>query len=166
MDNLTKQLLTKTLQKELLRRKLILYFKEKGYDNFLVKPYPPSLCDIQDKVDILNSIIEVNNYLEDIEMQSGMIKVGWNIFLLGNNRAHLGLTSHSSMADVENSCNHVAQYQNGKLTIKQIIEWIVNTAGDSQNLFDEYQKNITNNKMIVPKSVAPSKTIPSFRKRV
>lgn len=166
MDNLTKQLLTKTMQKELLRRKLIAYFKSKGYDNFLVKPYPPSLCDMPEMVDILNSLLEVKNYLEDIEIQSGVIKVGWNIFLLGNNRAFLGHTSHNSVADVENSCSHVAQYPDGKLTIKQIIEWIVNVVGDSDELSDEYGKNKVDNKMIVPKSIAPNRTIPSFRKRV
>jgi len=167
MDNTTKLNLTKTLQKEFLRRNLIYYFSSKGYDNFLVKPYPPSLSDIPQVLPFLSNIAEINHYLEDINIENNIIKIGWNVFILGNKRAFLGFTSHKSMNDIENSVNDIKSYPNGKLTIKELIEWIVETVGNTDKLKDLYDNyNLQDNSLTGMNSFKHHKPVPDFKRRV
>lgn len=137
MDNISNSLL-KIMQKELIRRSLIKYFSEKGYDNFLVKPYPPSIYDMGQNLDILNSFVEVENFLEDVNIYNNSVKVGWNIFVLGNKRIFLGYTIHEKLSDIEREVNTIKQHD-GPISIKSIIETIVEFLGSSNKLNDIYK---------------------------
>jgi len=167
MDSATKSSLVKTLQKEFVRRNLICYFEGKGYDNFLVKPYPPSLMDIVERIEVLSGIVEVKHHLEDINMQNNIIKVGWNLFVLGNQRAFLGYTNHKSVSDIESAVGESKSDPNGSKTIKELIEWVVEVIGSSKKLKDLYEQYKLQDSSIINTSyVKPYKSIPNFKRRV
>ena len=165
MDNASKSSLVKILQKEFVRRKLIQYFESKGYDNFKVNPYPPSIVDIMERVDILNGIVEINHSLEDVNIQTNDIKLGWNLFVLGNKRAFLGYTTHQSLIEVETAGGQAAPY-NGPITVKQLVEWMVEAIGESSKLSDIYDSNnkAQNNNNSIAGMARPNKAIPNLNK--
>lgn len=167
MDNIAKNSLLRILQKEFIRRNLIKYFEEKGYNNFLVKPYPPTMLDLVDEDN--SDILEIKYYLEDINMKNNTIKFGWNLFLLGNKRIFLGYTNHRNLAEVESSKNNIDQFHDGPITIKALIESIVEILGNSEKLKEVYNSN--NNKGYgnmtkLSMAVKPYKQIPNFSRRV
>jgi hypothetical protein len=165
MDNTTKSTLVKTLQKEFVRRKLVQYFESKGYDNFQVNAYPPSIVDIMERIDALNGIVEINHNLEDVNIQNNDIKLAWNLFVLGNNRAFLGYTTHQSLTEVETAGHQAVQY-NGPITIKQLVEWMVDTIGESSKLTEIYDNNSKAQNNSTLGMTTNKSTIPSFNKRV
>ena len=168
MDNTTKSTLVKTLQKEFVRRKLVQYFESKGYTNFLVKPYPPTLMDMVDRIDILEGIVEVEHALDDINMQSNAVTVAWNLFVLGNQRANLGNTTHDSLMEIETAANSIIPYD-GPINIKQIIEWMVETIGNSTKLteiYDHHAKKPQDRVTSLSNMAKPNKTIPNFKRTV
>lgn len=167
MDNLTKKQLLKTLQKEFVRRNLIQYFESKGYDNFLIKPYPPSLMDITERINVLDGVIEVEHYLEDINVKNNMIKVGWNLFVLGNQRAFLGHTTHQNLTEIENGISECKMHADGPISIKELVEWVVHALGESSKLQDIYQyHNNQKDSIINTGYIKPYKRIPDMRRRV
>lgn len=168
MDKITKTSLVKIMQKEFVRRNLIKFFEDKGYNNFLVNPNPPSLMDLVDRVDVLQGIAEVKYYIEDINMENNMIKVGWNLFLLGNQRAFLGHTSHTNLTEIESSIGDPTPNVNGNLSIKEIIEWSVETIGQSSKLKDLYDQSHsgTSSELSRMDTIKPYKSVPDFKRRV
>jgi len=88
------------LQRELVKRELIRYFALKGYENFDSPLYPPTCADLPIVVKHLFNRTEVVPYSESVDVSTGIHKIGWNLFVLGTNRLHLGYTSHSSANDV------------------------------------------------------------------
>lgn len=170
MDSVTKSCLLKSLQKEFVRRNIIKYFEMKGYDNFLVKPYPPSIIDIADSTGILDGLIEIKYYLEDINMNNNILKIGWNLFVLGSQRAFLGYTTHKNFSEIENGISNVKNEPNCPISIKELVEWIVEVIGSSNKLKEVYEQYSDNNKNNYSRpqfnSYNRAKSIPNFNKRV
>lgn len=140
MDNITKSQIVEVLQKEYLRRILTQYFMEKGFDNFMVKPYPPVFLDLLDRLPMLDGLIEVESYLNDINVKTNDLNIGWNIFVLGSKRIFIGYTNHASMSEIQSNLNAVDIIHDGPHTIKDIIEAIVEFLGSSKKI-----KNIHKN---------------------
>lgn len=169
MSDAIQNSMLKVLQKEFVRRNMIKYFEEKGYDNFLVKPYPPTLMDINERVDILNGLIEVSYFLEDIDMANNNVKVGWNVFLLGNKRIFLGYTIHNNLSEIDHSRNASNIEHDGPINIKSITETIVEMLGESERIKDIYKAAAaydSGNPMIDNDVVKPEKPVPDLRRRV
>lgn len=164
MDSASKSSLVKILQKEFVRRKLIQYFESKGYDNFLVNPYPPNLMDIMERVEELGGLIEVKYSLRDVNIQNNNIKVEWNLFILGNQRAFLGCTTHGSLIDLETSINNKVPYD-GPISVKNLVEWIVDSLGSSNKLSEIYDAYSESQKDSPVSALSgTNKTIPNFKK--
>ena len=89
------------LYKELTRRQMIAYFTAKGYDNFNRPLYPPSCWDLSVKVRDLFNKTEIVPFSEDADVNTGVVKVGWNLFVLGTNRLALGYTTHTNAVDIQ-----------------------------------------------------------------
>lgn len=165
MDSIIKTEVLKILQKEFVRRNLIRYFEEKGYDNFLIKPYPPTLLDMTD--DRFLDILEVKYFLEDVNMKQNTVKLGWNMFLLGNKRIFLGYTIHRNLSEIDSSRNDVKKYHDGPITIKAIVESVVEILGKSKKLKEIYNSSQGyGDATKLPMAMKPYKQIPNFRRRV
>ncbi len=165
MNNLVKTQIANALQKEYLRRSFIKYFSEKGYDNFLVKPYPPVLRDMPTKLPFLNGILELQHPIEDINLADNTIKVAWNLFLLGNKRIFLGYTTHNNMSEIENGIGAIDKHHDGPISIKQIIEVMVELLGQSGKT-SEISKKRSANTNRQGFGMKPYKGIPDLRRRV
>lgn len=168
MDSTTKSSLLKTLQKEFIRRSLIQYFESKGYDNFLNKPYPPSMLDMVQNP-MFDGVVEIQYFLEDINMQNNTIKVGWNMFVLGNNRAFLGYTTHKDVSEIENCIGESRANPDGPITIKGLVEWMVESIGKSnkiKDLYDRHTQDRQNSVQSVYVKPYTGKTIPDMRRKV
>lgn len=168
MNDSMKNSMIKTLQKEFIRRSLIQFFEEKGYDNFLVKPYPPSLVDLPDRIPVLNSVVEIKYFLEDIDMQENIIKVGWNVFALGNKRIFLGYTLHKNLNEIDNNSNNIDIIHDGPINIKNIIESLVKILGESTKMADAYKRMNLNDTGVggYKNLIKPRKPIPNFQRKV
>jgi hypothetical protein len=153
--------LSAILRKELIRRSLNQYFQEKGYDNFLVSPYPPTLVDLPDRVPMLMGLVEIAYSVNNINMANNMVDVVWNVFVLGNKRIFVGKTSHDSFSNIENSINDISNHFNGPLTIEKIIEIIVEFLGDSEAI-----NGIENNGESANTTfTTPAKPIPNWNRK-
>jgi len=138
------------LNKELLRRILIKYFFERGYkESMSGKIYPPSIQDIPTSVPQLAGKIDIQPHIEDVNPMTGLITLGWNLFILGNKRMYLGETSHTSLRDIKNviqgpcKSNGVrsVEYKSPKRVISFIVDSLAeNKAGD---LGDITQQSVT-----------------------
>lgn len=123
------------LNKELLKRMLTQYFTQKGYnENFDRKIYPPTIQDMGQFIPQLTNKLEVIPHIVDIEPQTGIVKLGWNLFILGNKRMYLGESTHTNLSEIR-----VGQMTNGQTiktnypTPKRIIEFILKTLENSKN---------------------------------
>jgi hypothetical protein len=146
LNKRVKDEMVRVLQKEYLRRSLIEYFGNKGYEKtFNICAYPPSLMDLSEQP-FSNKSIEVAFNIEDIDLVDNSVKVAWNVFVLGNKRIFLGYTNHQNFTDIKNSKNTIKDY-NGPITINKIIEFIIEFLGNSNQIFDINRKP-TNNSFV------------------
>lgn len=134
-SNLSDQIYA-ALNQELIRRLMIRYFKQKGFrENFNKRIYPPLLQDIVLQIPQLNGKIEIQPYVEDINPESGMVRLGWNMFILGQKRLFLGESMHTSLAEVRNAV--FGPQPNTRFinyaTPKRIINFVVKVLGNSKN---------------------------------
>ena len=93
----------RNLQKELMRRSLNQFFMEHGYENFDLPLYPPICSTIGQKIPHLGGRIEIVPFSEEVDVQTGVHTIGWNLFILGTNRLYLGNTCHTNVSDIERS---------------------------------------------------------------
>lgn len=138
-NNVLMQDIYYALNSELLRRTLIKYFFEKGLkEQMNSKLYPPIIQDITIKIPQLSSKIEVVPCVEDIDPYNGVVTLGWNLFVSGNNRIYLGESIHQQLSEINiaglgplamNQGINVTQYA----TPKKIISFIVNLLGDNKS---------------------------------
>lgn len=123
------------LNKELIRRLLIRYFNQKGFgENFNKKVYPPQLQDISVQIPQLVGKIEVQPYVEDIDPNTGVVKLGWNLFALGAKRMCLGFSTHTNLSEVRTAImGPLAAMDRGSYaTPKRIIGFLTKVLGSSQ----------------------------------
>lgn len=118
------------ISQEFVRRSLIKYFSDKNYTNFMVSVYPPSIKDLPVVVAELANKIEVVPYVTEFDPISGKAVIGWNLFVLGNNRMDLGESVHSNVTEIERAT--LAHGYGGKKTPKDIIDFIMKVLSTSK----------------------------------
>jgi len=93
------------LNQELIKRSLIRYFTEKGCDNFKRPVYAPMVQDLPLRIPELINKLEIVPYAKEINPVNGQVTVGWNLFVLGNNRMSLGESTHNNMSELQRAIN-------------------------------------------------------------
>jgi len=127
---------------EVVRRLLIKYFYEKNFtESFDRHVYPALLQDLVVAIPMLVNKIEVVPYAEEIDVTQGKVVLGWNLFVLGNNRMYLGSTYHNDMKDLARQIKSgmvmipEGYYHNARrqTTAKAIITFITRVLGSHQS---------------------------------
>ncbi len=86
---------------EVVRRVLIKYFMDKGFaESFDRQMYPALIQDLPLVVPILSNKLEIVPFASEIDTSLGRAVLGWNLFVLGNQRMYLGETYHNSLQDL------------------------------------------------------------------
>lgn len=124
------------LNAELTRRLLNRYFVMKGYtESFDKRIYPPILQDMAMLVPQLFGKIEIVPSVEDIDPNTGVVKLNWNLFALGNNRMWLGQSAHTNLSEVRTPIAGplMSTARMTHATPKRIIEYLVKVLGNSKS---------------------------------
>jgi len=124
------------LNQELIRRLLNKYFVNKGYSESLDKRiYPPILQDIVSQIPQLYGKLEIVPSVEDIDPNTGVVKLNWNMFILGNSRMYLGSSSHTNLAEIRTAMINPLSSGSRQTyaTPRRIIEFISKVLGKSKN---------------------------------
>jgi hypothetical protein len=124
------------LKKEYLKRLLIKFFVHKGFrDNFDDPVYPPDVLDLEAAVpDILNKV-EVKMFVEEADPTLGLVKVGWNLFVLGTKRMFLGYTFHTDLNQIRPGANRSKSLPTELVaTPRKMVEFIIDTLTDDRKL--------------------------------
>lgn len=129
MDPKLRNNIKKAIEEELIHRLLIKYFKEKGFSESFDSPvYPPSIYDLPYRIPELISAVEVVPFVDKMDPITGSVSVGWNLFVAGINRMHLGTSVHANLVEFRNSLmnNNPVKKPSGDLkkTPSSIIEFI------------------------------------------
>lgn len=104
MDVTLANKIKRQLQRELTRRQLIEYFVGKGYENSFDRPMFPAVCwDMPVKVKNLYNKVEIVPYVDETNLSTGVVRLGWNLYVMGTNRLSLGQTNHTNVADIQRS---------------------------------------------------------------
>jgi hypothetical protein len=86
---------------EVVRRLLIKYFVDKGFsESFDRQMYPALIQDLPLVIPVLSNKIEIVPYAEEVNTAMSRAILGWNLFVLGNQRMYLGETHHNSLPDL------------------------------------------------------------------
>ena len=122
---------------ELTRRLLIKYFSERGFtENFDKKVYPPLLQDIAESIPELGGKLELEPFSVEMDPTTGFARMGWNLFILGNQRMYLGETEHAELAQLAEQLDaDVPIVTEGEQPFRQartardIVNWITRVLG-------------------------------------
>ena len=83
---------------EAVKRVLIKYFHDKGFaESFDRQLYPALIQDLPLAIPAFGNKIEVIPHIEELDQESDKAVLGWNLFVLGNQRMYLGDTHHHSL---------------------------------------------------------------------
>lgn len=83
---------------EVVRRLLIKYFMDKGFnESFDRQIYPSFVQDLPVVIPVLASKVEVIPHMQTLDNIQGKAVLGWNIFVLGTQRMYLGETYHNDL---------------------------------------------------------------------
>lgn len=122
----------KIINLNLLRNELNEYFgcklKEIGDEiNTNILLYPPMIVDMPECISVIGDDIEVQSHMEELDPRTGVVKVGWNLFVKGTNRKNLGCTSHDSIDDIHESSYSTNALQRSCLesSIQEVIDFII-----------------------------------------
>ncbi len=86
---------------EVVRRLLIKYFMDKGFmESFDRQMYPAMIQDLPQVIPVLSPKIEIVPHANEVDTSQGRAVLGWNLFVLGNQRMYLGETYHNSLHDL------------------------------------------------------------------
>jgi len=112
---------------EYLRRNLIKYFVDKGFDNFNKKIYAPVLQDLPYLVPELVNKVEIVPFVKESNPATGQVNMGWNLFVLGTNRVDLGDSLHNNMNEFHQALNGPPSSgaYNALKTPKELIDFIM-----------------------------------------
>ena len=98
MDSHTIETIKHVSNTEVVRRLLVKYFIEKGFmESFDRHLYPALLQDLILQIPQLTTKIEIVPFAEEVDTFQGKAILGWNIFVLGNQRMYLGQTFHNDL---------------------------------------------------------------------
>lgn len=138
MDNHVVNNIRRTLNIELVRRLLIRYFYDKGFnESFDMRVYPPALMDIVDRVPELDNKVEICPFAVEMDPMSGFARLGWNLFALGNQRFFLGYSEHASLAELAHSKGQGPTLVENRVSMseatpRQVIAFVTRTLGNSE----------------------------------
>lgn len=114
MDSHTIENIKHVSNTEVIRRMLIRYFIEKGFtESFDRHLYPAILQDITMAIPQLTTKVEIVPFAEEVDTYQGKAVLGWNLFVLGNQRMYLGQTYHNDLRGL------ARQLQSGFLMIPE-----------------------------------------------
>ena len=122
---------------ELARKLLIKYFSEHGFaENFDRRVFPPLLQGIQNLIPEFNGKLELVPAVIEIDPTNGFARLGWNLFILGNQRMFLGETEHTQLHDLAKQLDSpsgiVAEdnqiFRRGR-SARDIVNWVVKVLG-------------------------------------
>jgi hypothetical protein len=126
------------LNGELARRLLIKYFAERGFkENFDRAVYPPILQDLVEAIPQLEGKVEVEPHAVEVDPKGGHARLGWNLFVLGNQRMFLGETDHTDLSELARAIDSgqpiVEQTEAARQTrsAREIITWVTRTLARS-----------------------------------
>ena len=112
------------LNTDVVRRMLIRYFIEKGFnESFDRVMYPGLVQDLGLACPVLSTKIEVVPHCVDIDPVGQRAVLGWNLFVLGTQRMYLGETHHRDLSDL------ARQIQSGQIMPSQGTGSIMPTEG-------------------------------------
>lgn len=95
------QRITSLMHAELAKRLMLDYFEKKGLTERIDSPLSPiAVADMQGSIPELSRKIEVVPYVYKIDPFTGASELGWNLFVLGNNRLYLGRTQHKHINEL------------------------------------------------------------------
>lgn len=101
MDSYTIDAIKHAANTEVVRRLLIKYFLDKGFvESFDRQLYPALIQDLPYFIPALAGKIEVVPHVEELDILRSRAIIGWNLFVLGNQRMYLGDTFHSDLRDL------------------------------------------------------------------
>lgn len=133
MDIKTKNKIKRAVQEELVKRLLVKYFSEKGFNESFESPiYPPTVFDLPYRVPELMNSVEIVPYVEKLDPVTNVVTMGWNLFVLGTNRVHLGTTTHANLMEFRRSLMGQANPNmpsEPRKTPKELIGFIMSTVG-------------------------------------
>lgn len=137
MDTNTIDRIRQLIINEYAARLLVKYFIEKGFkDSFNIHVYPPGIQDLPQRVPALADKVEIEPYVESINPNEGMVKLGWNLFVTGNRRMFLGETCHRELTELRSGSMTAPSGTVVRLvaTPKKIIEFISNVLMDHREM--------------------------------
>lgn len=89
------------LNTEVIRRLLVKYFIDKGFTESFDRPmYPAIMQDLPLVITALSNKMEIVPHADNVDTSMGRAVLGWNLFVLGNQRMYLGETYHNSLHDL------------------------------------------------------------------
>lgn len=129
------------LVKEVVRRSLNKYFSAKGFSESFDKPvYPALLLDMPKAIPELFNKVELQPSSESIDPTTGVVKIRWDLFVLGTNRMCLGTSTHTSLTEIERAMrgdtDKLLPMSESKHTPHEIIEFIIKMLSTSKNGFE------------------------------
>jgi hypothetical protein len=121
------------LNREFVLRSLIRYFFEKGFgESFDAHIYPPSIQDIGTKVPHFEDVIEVVPHVDGIYAGQGIVRLGWNLFVLGTRRMYLGKTTHKNLTELKHASVPAGQVLESTATPRAIVKFVLSAISDDK----------------------------------
>ncbi len=135
---------------EVVRRLMIKYFIDKGFsESFDRSMYPAILQDLSQVIPVLGNKIEIVPHANEVDTSQSRAVLGWNMFVLGNQRMYLGETYHNSLSDLArqirtgvirtpDSGYHTARRQT---TPRRVISFVTRILGAHENGYVDLNPN-------------------------
>ncbi len=129
---------------EVVRRLLIKYFIDKGFDrSFDRQMYPALVQDLPMVIPSLGTKVEIVPHSKDIDSALNRAVLSWNLFVLGSHRMYLGDTYHNDLRDlarqIRMGCIKVPDgigtfaTARRQTTPKRVIVFITRVLGDNES---------------------------------
>lgn len=139
MDSNLQDRITHAIGRDLTRKALTAYFIKKGYDPLTMLVYPPSIIDITEMIPSLSDKMALKQSADEIDPQTGVAKIRWDLFVNGIHRICLGQTTHTNLADVANPSSANENLAKPRHTAIEIINFIIKVLDNTK---DGFSRNI------------------------
>lgn len=144
MDSLTVDKLKHISNNEVVRRLLIKYFIDKGFDkSFDRQMYPSTIQDLPMIIPSLCGKVEIVPHAREIDSSNNKGVLSWNCFVLGSHRMYLGDTYHNDLRDLARQIRMgtikapdgigVSATARRQTTPKRVIVFITRVLGDNES---------------------------------
>ena len=97
--------------------------------------YPPLIREMMSRVPIVSTRVEIKPHVVELDPTTNAVRVGWNLFVMGNNRLYLGTSVHESMEDLNRQAiinGEKSDTSERFTTPKQIINFIIDTLNEHE----------------------------------